>query len=82
MPLIDTVAYYDIHAEPFFSDTQNVDMAPLQQRFLARLPVGAHILDAGCGSGRDSKAFQEQGYRVTAFDASSRLVELCAVRQP
>lgn len=76
MPQIDTVAYYDTHAELFFSDTQGVDMAALQQRFLARLPVGAHLLDAGCGSGRDSKAFQEQGYRVTAFDASSRLVEL------
>lgn len=76
MPQIDTVAYYDTHAELFFSDTQDVDMAALHQRFLAQLPVGAHILDAGCGSGRDSKAFQEQSYRVTAFDASSQLVEL------
>jgi superfamily II DNA or RNA helicase/HKD family nuclease/SOS-response transcriptional repressor LexA len=73
---IDTITYYDTHAEAFFSDTQGVDMAPLHRRFLAQLPNGAHILDAGCGSGRDSKAFLQQGYRVTAFDASAKLVEL------
>ena len=31
------------------------------------------ILDAGCGSGRDSKAFRELGYRVVAFDASEEI---------
>lgn len=76
MPQIDTITYYDTHAEAFFSDTQGVDMAPLHRRFLAQLPSGAHILDAGCGSGRDSKAFLQLGYRVTAFDASAKLVEL------
>ena len=76
MQKIDTIAYYDSHAGNFFSDTQRVDMAPIYQRFLPHLPRGAHILDAGCGSGRDSKAFLARGYRVTAFDASLKLVEL------
>ena len=76
MPQSDTITYYDTYAEVFFSDTQGVNMAPLYQRFLTRLPTGAHILDAGCGSGRDSKAFQELGYRITAFDASAKLVAL------
>ncbi len=76
MPPIDTVNYYDTHADAFFAETQGVDMASLHQRFLERLPVGAHILDAGCGSGRDSKVFLQLGYRVTAFDASAKLVAL------
>ena len=72
----DTIAYYDSYAEKFFSETQAVDMAPLHDRFLAHLPAGAHILDAGCGSGRDTKIFHAQGHRVTAFDASAELVAL------
>jgi ubiquinone/menaquinone biosynthesis C-methylase UbiE len=42
-------------------------MAPLYTRFLARIPAGGHILDAGCGSGRDALAFRKLGYAVTAF---------------
>jgi hypothetical protein len=36
-------------------------MAPLYARFLARIPAGGHILDAGCGSGRDALAFRRLG---------------------
>jgi SAM-dependent methyltransferase len=43
--------------------------------FLPYLPKGASILDAGCGSGRDSLHFLEQGYKVEAFDNSSAMVE-------
>jgi SAM-dependent methyltransferase len=49
-------------------------MRELRQRFQKYLPAGAFILDLGCGSGRDSKAFIEQGYRVEAVDGS---VEMC-----
>ena len=69
-----TLAYYQANADMFVADTQNVDMAPLYQRFLDRLPDGAHILDAGCGSGRDARTFATKGFRVTAFDASEALV--------
>lgn len=41
------------------------------------LPEDASVLDAGCGSGRDSKHFIEKGYTVTAFDASETMCE-CA----
>jgi 2-polyprenyl-3-methyl-5-hydroxy-6-metoxy-1,4-benzoquinol methylase len=42
------------------------------------LPPNAHILDAGCGSGRDSKAFTSMGFRVTAIDASEEMVSLAS----
>lgn len=51
-------------------------MQPLYQRFLPLLPERAHILDAGCGSGRDARYFIEHGYQVTAFDASVEITEL------
>lgn len=75
--MVDTVTdYYQQHADRFFHDTVTVDMASLHARFLARVSTGGHILDAGCGSGRDAKVFKERGYRVTAFDAAPALATL------
>ncbi len=68
-----TVFYYENHAEEFCASTVNADMSGLRERFLSHLPKGAHILDAGCGSGRDAKAFLDAGYTVTAMDASERI---------
>lgn len=68
--------YYQLHAQRFFSETVDVDMSELYCPFVAHLKPGARILDAGCGSGRDAKAFREMGYEVEAFDASAELVEL------
>lgn len=37
------------------------------------LTHGAHILATGCESGRDSKAFLDAGFQVTALDASTKM---------
>ncbi len=68
--------FYEERAEEFFQSTVNVDLGPLYAPFLDRLPVGAKILDAGCGSGRDSLHFLRKGYDVTAFDASPSLAAM------
>ncbi|MGK3189274.1 class I SAM-dependent methyltransferase [Enterobacter soli] len=68
--------YYQNHAQDFFDGTVNVNMTPLYKAFTQHLALGARVLDAGCGSGRDAKAFQDMGYQVDAFDASSAMVEL------
>lgn len=73
-----TDQYYEMFAAEFFGSTVGVDMAPIHQRFLALLTPGAHILDAGCGSGRDAKTFSEAGFQVTAFDASAELARLAS----
>jgi 2-polyprenyl-3-methyl-5-hydroxy-6-metoxy-1,4-benzoquinol methylase len=49
--------FYNNNAQPFFDSTKDVDMSHVLSRFIAYLKPGAHILDAGCGSGRDSKTF-------------------------
>lgn len=71
-----TIRYYDSNAAEFVQGTLAVDMSSLYQRFLAHVPDGGLILDAGCGSGRDSKAFIARGFRVRAFDASETLARL------
>lgn len=69
-----TIEYYQHHAESFIEDTRQVDMTALHRQFLSYLADGASILDAGCGSGRDSFAFHQGGYQVCAFDASEAMV--------
>ncbi len=71
-----TLKYYQDNAQTFFDGTVNVDMSSLYETFTTHLAPGARVLDAGCGSGRDAKAFKEMGYQVEAFDASPAMVEL------
>lgn len=74
MQRLKTLSYYNQNATQFCQNTVSVDFTANQTRFLSRLPAMAHILDFGCGSGRDTKAFLEQGYQVDAIDGS---IELC-----
>ena len=68
-----TIAYYNKNAEAFVRDTETVEFTEVWDRFLSYMPKGAYILDFGCGSGRDTKAFLEHGYRVDAIDGSAEL---------
>lgn len=70
----NTLDYYDNHSDEFYKNTVDVEFAATQQRFLQKLKKGSTILDFGCGSGRDTIYFLEQGYHVDAIDGS---VELC-----
>jgi SAM-dependent methyltransferase len=65
-----TLQYYNETAQTFVQGTIDADLRKLHRRFLRLLPIQAHILDLGCGSGRDSKAFLVAGYQVTAIDGS------------
>lgn len=71
--------FYERNADAFYGDTVTTDMAPLYDRFLPRVRPGGKILDAGCGSGRDTLAFLQRGYQVDAFDGSSEMVRLASV---
>ena len=76
-----TLDYYQTYAKDFFSQTINVDMQNVYQPFLEYLPKPhlsnqQKILDVGCGSGRDSVFFANQGFEVVAIDGSKSLIEL------
>lgn len=73
-----TIDYYNYNAENFIENTQNVDMRPTQDKFLQLLNAEDFILDFGCGSGRDTKYFLDQGYQVTAIDGSAELCRLAS----
>ena len=74
----ETLNYYDKNAIPFSESTLHVDFAETQQAFLDCLPSHAHILDFGCGAGRDTRYFLEDGCRVTAVDGSEALCKIAS----
>lgn len=74
-----TLIYYNHNAQSFSDSTRNVDMSALYAEFLPLVAKQGHILDAGCGSARDAKYFKQQGFTVSAFDASTELATLASV---
>ncbi len=74
----NTLKYYAKNTEEFIASTLEADMSATQEKFLALLPKGAHILDLGCGSGRDSLCFLQQGFQVTAVDGSEELAKFAS----
>lgn len=71
-----TLAFYETQAERYAEDTMGIPMDLAYERFLKRVPTQGRLLDAGSGSGRDTRAFLQRGYRVEAFDASPALAAL------
>jgi 2-polyprenyl-3-methyl-5-hydroxy-6-metoxy-1,4-benzoquinol methylase len=70
--------YYQNNAQRFYESTIDVDMQSLYQYFLPLVKNKGRILDAGCGTGRDSKKFIDLGFEVEAFDASEKLATLAS----
>ena len=73
-----TITYYNENACAFVASTAHVDFRSVQNEFLQLLPPKALILDFGCGSGRDTKYFLEQGFQVEAIDGSEEICKLAS----
>ena len=71
--MTETLNYYNSNADQFFASTIEADISELRSRFTKYLKQSDYILDLGCGSGRDTKAFLDQGFRVDAIDGSEEL---------
>lgn len=68
-----TLDYYNENAKAFVDGTVNANMEEHYKQFVEYLHDGAKVLDLGCGSGRDSLAFQKMGYEVVAVDGSEEV---------
>lgn len=73
-----SLKYYSDNAADFVNQTLNVDMQDLYNAFIKSLLTiqDQHILDLGCGSGRDANYFANQGFKVTAIDGSSEIIDV------
>ncbi|MCI8470985.1 MAG: class I SAM-dependent methyltransferase [Clostridia bacterium] len=70
----NTLEYYNKNAKQYCEQTLEGKLQENYDKFLKELPANSYILDFGCGSGRDSKHFIENGYKVKAIDGS---IEMC-----
>ena len=70
--------YYDLNAQEFVDGTVDTDMTIHYNEFLPLVPENGNILDAGCGSGRDTLNFKSMGYDVVAIDGSAEMCRLAS----
>lgn len=68
-----SIQFYSKNAAQYANETRALKMDEIYPHFLQYVPSEGKILDAGCGSGRDSFNFKQLGYEVTAFDASEEM---------
>jgi len=88
--LLGNLAYYEQNVETYAERFDRFDLTTIRQRFLTALAESrlrpaspdslSHILDAGCGTGRDTAAFIRAGYSVDALDISPAMLRLCRRR--
>lgn len=84
--LLQTLRYYENYKEKYAEEFDDNDLTPLYEPFIEEINKSIlhnqikdydhiiSILDAGCGTGRDTAHFIKKGFRVTAFDASPAMV--------
>lgn len=69
--------------EAFYSgDTQVFYPSEFAKSVLPQLKTGEHILDVGCGNGRDSIFFAQHGLNVTALDMSREAIAYIEAHEP
>jgi 2-polyprenyl-3-methyl-5-hydroxy-6-metoxy-1,4-benzoquinol methylase len=73
-----TQKYYQHKAQGYFTETTAMTMSPVLEKFALYLEAGDHVLDVGCGSGRDSLWFLNHGFQVTAIDTCRELSALAS----
>src|ERR1700674_115794 len=88
--LLENLRYYESHAKEYADKFDTFNLSNVMDRFVAEIgrtrdprpsedaaDPAIKILDAGCGTGRDTLAFVEKGYAVTAIDASPAMLREC-----
>lgn len=68
-----TLDFYNQYAKEYFFQTVKADLSATYKKFLPFIKKEGLILDLGCGSGRDSYYFKQNGYQIVAVDGSKEL---------
>ena len=71
-----TINTYDQIAVDYVQATSNLQPQREFATFSQMLLTGNVVLDAGCGGGRDCRAFAERGFRVIGIDLSVEMLKI------
>ena len=74
---MNNISFYDKNYKNYIEKTYSLDLSNHYKEFESVIPKKSHVLDLGCGSGRDSKYFSEKGFRITSLDGSIEMVKFC-----
>ena len=72
-PVAETIAHYQ-RSVPFYTQAFDASHSRHLDAFLNRLEPRAHILELGCGTGRDAARMIERGFRVDATDGTPAML--------
>ena len=76
--LSSTASYYSSNAQDYINETLNLEMREAFELFIPELQPGGNVLDIGCGSGRDSLFFIQQGFLVKPIDGCPEMSRLAS----
>lgn len=68
--------YYEINCKAYHEKTVSIDSSFFLSPFVKVLPIGASVIDVGCGSGRDLLWLTNLGFRAVGLEKSKGLAAL------
>lgn len=80
--LKDTIDWYDNNAETYNKGLSKNGPVDDVEAFLKYLSPDAYVLEVGCGPGRESTLFKENGIRTVGVDISKGLLEIARQNNP
>jgi ubiquinone/menaquinone biosynthesis C-methylase UbiE len=78
----DTIDWYDNNAETYSEGLAKAIPIDDVKAFLRYLPPHGYVLEAGCGPGRESTLFKENGIKTVGVDISKGLLEIARRNNP
>lgn len=75
---MSTLSYYSSNFKEYYENTINANLTNQLKIFKSMLN-GVDILDAGCGSGRDTLEFRNNGFNAVGFDCCKEMIDYLTV---
>jgi ubiquinone/menaquinone biosynthesis C-methylase UbiE len=80
--ITNTIKWYNKNAQKFADAIEKYTDPDQFPPFIKLLPSNAKVLDAGCGTGRDSQVLKSNGLNPIGLDLSTSMIQLAKSKYP